>query len=384
MKTNKLTGKKVALVTRLLGSGGGLEKYGRYIASYLQDKGALVTLVTESLPSTLDKRYSYKQIPSKGSRHQKITDFSKKAANFTKTHEFDVVIGLDRTLHQTHLRAGNGLHAAFLDKKRKAHPFIQPLKTWINRSNSAILEYERKALLDPYLKRIITNSKLVADEIATFYPNCKAQVTTIHNGVQWQSLSPHFEKWQETKNQLLKMLGLSHSNFFFLFVGHGYKRKGLCLALKALSLIKDERVHLLVAGKDKNPSYFKALTKKLGLTKRVHFLGPQKHVTPLFALADSVIIPSLYDPFANVTVEALAMGVYVVSSAFNGGKEVLTSQSGTVIEDLMNKQGFASALKKALNHKKTALSSKAIRDSISHLDFSSQLEHFVNAIVEDL
>jgi UDP-glucose:(heptosyl)LPS alpha-1,3-glucosyltransferase len=116
----------------------------------------------------------------------------------------------------------------------------------------------------------------------------------------------------------------------------------------------------------------------------VHFLGPQKQVTPLFALADSVIIPSLYDPFANVTVEALAMGLYVVSSAFNGGKEVLTCQSGTVIEDLMNSQSFASALKRALKHKKTALSSKAIRDSISHLDFSSQLEHFVSAILEDL
>ncbi len=46
--------------------------------------------------------------------------------------------------------------------------------------------------------------------------------------------------------------------------------------------------------------------------------------------------------------EALAMGLYVVTSRFNGGKEVLTPQSGSVIEELTSPESVAQALKTAL------------------------------------
>ena len=47
---------------------------------------------------------------------------------------------------------------------------------------------------------------------------------------------------------------------------------------------------------------------------------------PFYQMADALVIPSFYDPFANVTVEALAMGLFVLSSKHNGGPEILTKK----------------------------------------------------------
>ena len=68
-----------------------------------------------------------------------------------------------------------------------------------------------------------------------------------------------------------------------------------------------------------------ALAAKLNIQRRVTFFGPQKEIRPFYQFADALVIPSFYDPFANVTVEALAMGLFVVSSKSNGGHEILIS-----------------------------------------------------------
>ena len=75
------------------------------------------------------------------------------------------------------------------------------------------------------------------------------------------------------------------------------------------------------------------------------------------------------------------MGVYVVSSKTNGGHEVLTSLTGCTIDDLTNPESFAAALKQALKHKKTDISASTIRDSIQHLDFSTQLKRITQLVL---
>ena len=105
--------------------------------------------------------------------------------------------------------------------------------------------------------------------------------------------------------------------------------KGPSHLLLALSEIKNEPFHLTVIGKDHHPTYYESLADSLGLRQRVSFFGSILPL-PFMQQADTLVVPSTYDPFANVTLEALALGVFVVSSPFNGGSEILDKENGSL------------------------------------------------------
>jgi UDP-glucose:(heptosyl)LPS alpha-1,3-glucosyltransferase len=186
-------------------------------------------------------------------------------------------------------------------------------------------------------------------------------------------MQPSFERWEEDKAQIAQELKLNPSLFQFLFIGHNYRRKGLDKLLKALSLLKSEEFQLSIIGNEKNKPRFQEQAKQLGIANNVFFFGARSDLLRFYQMADCLVIPSLYDPFANVTLEALAMGLFVVSSSTNGGSEILTAENGAVIPTLYDPHTFAETLKIALSRSKTSISANRIRTSIAHLDFSSQL-----------
>jgi UDP-glucose:(heptosyl)LPS alpha-1,3-glucosyltransferase len=206
----------------------------------------------------------------------------------------------------------------------------------------------------------------------------------IHNGVEWKEMERDFSSWVERKHQQCQDYCLDPNRFHFLFVGNGYERKGLKILMEALSKLRTKEFHLSVVGKDRNLPLFKKLARSLGLQNHVHFFGPQKNVRPFFQIADCLVIPSHYDPFANVTVEALAMGLFVVSSKTNGGYEILKKENGVIIEELSAVDSVTAALKTAMETPKTWNRSEQIRDSISYLDFSHQLSRYIERSLEVL
>ena len=289
---------------------------------------------------------------------------------------------MDITANQTHIRLGNGIHAAYLKQRKYLETNFNSLIIHCNPKHQAILSMEKKALKNPLLKKLFTNSMMVKKEAIHFYQISPEKIEVIHNGVEWKEKKEDFLSWVNSKKRLLKPFGLSPLNYHFLFIGNGYKRKGLIYLLHGLKMLAFKDVHLLVVGKEKNIPYYVQLVKKLGLEKQVTFFGPRSDITEFYQISDSLVIPSIYDPFANVTVEALSMGLYVISSPYNGGKEVLKEGSGTIIADLTNPKTFAQALSKGVMHPKTWASSQNIRESIKYLDFSNQLSRLVDSTLQ--
>jgi len=172
-----------------------------------------------------------------------------------------------------------------------------------------------------------------------------------------------FDAWPEARRKL----GLAE-DYHVLFVGHGFQRKGLDLVLKALP---QKNVHLHVIGHDKNIERYRAQNPS------VTFYGPRTDVRTFYQLADALVIPSFYDPFANVTVEALAMGLHVISSRNNGGHEVLTPETGTITE--LSVDSLAAALQNAMQQPKTLSRAQRARDSVKHLELAGQMHKLVEA-----
>src|SRR5205814_4728258 len=98
-----------------------------------------------------------------------------------------------------------------------------------------------------------------------------------------------------------------------LFVGSGFARKGVPALLEAMSAL-DRSSYLLIVGRDKRQARYEHRARALGIAPRVRFVGAQPDVTPYYGAADVLALPTLYDPFPNVAIEALACGLPVVTS----------------------------------------------------------------------
>lgn len=345
--------KNVVILKSKTKSQGGLEKYSHRIVHAFEKTGANVTLLSGE---------AFVNYPS----FLKIERFDQYAQNWVKKHQPDLIFGLDRNRLQTHLRMGNGVHAAYLDRRRKWEGLFKSISFYINPLHRKILEIEKCAFQNPRLEKIFANSHMVKNEIIQYYNVDPKKIIVIHNGVEWEEFQGAFDQWEEKKNSAI---------FHFLFIGHGFQRKGLGRLLQGLSQIPEKEWKLLVIGKDRNEFSFKKMAQKLGLKEKVHFLGEQTQVTPFYQLCDALVIPSLYDPFANVTVEALAMGLHVISSKNNGGHEILNESNGIVFEE-----DIESALRMAFKYKKSRASALQKRESVAHLDFSKQMQLLMSCL----
>jgi len=116
-----------------------------------------------------------------------------------------------------------------------------------------------------------------------------------------------------------------------LFAGSGFERKGLMTAIEALPRLDDRGARLLVVGKgDARP--YQALAEGLGVGARVTWLGPRPDIERWYAAADALALPTRYEPFGNVHLEALASGLPVVTTTHAGGAEAVSPACGAVVE----------------------------------------------------
>jgi UDP-glucose:(heptosyl)LPS alpha-1,3-glucosyltransferase len=82
-----------------------------------------------------------------------------------------------------------------------------------------------------------------------------------------------------------------------------------------------------VVGKDKEQGRYQQLAKTLNCEERVRFFGMQSETLPFYQMADGLLLPTLYDPFPNVILEAMACGLPVITTTGCGGAEFIVQGS---------------------------------------------------------
>lgn len=375
---------RITLLKSSLTQTGGLEKYTWQIAQRFCQKNLAVTLLTTGT-STPPFASEHLKIVSFSIDHRlsvlNLLQFNRCCTQYIKKHPTPIIFGLDRNQFQTHIRAGNGVHAAYLNYRAQEEGIYKKLSFFFNPLHQMTLQLEKKAFEHPDLQILFTNSYLVKQEVLSYYNIAPEKIQVVHNGVEWIALEPYFQSWHQKKEAILQALKLPSFCYHFLFIGNNYRRKGLSKLLQALSFLGNQDYHLSVIGKEYHIADFEQQVSELNLQSKVTFFGPRNDIYQFYQYADSLVIPSFYDPFANVTVEALAMGLFVVSSTRNGGSEILSPNTGTVIESLEDISSFTQALHLALSRPKTKKSAFAIRESVKSFDFSHQLDRMVESIL---
>lgn len=291
---------KIGLVRRGFSATGGAEAYLLRLAAGLADAGHKIELVTSG--DWPDAAWPFGHIVRlSGSTPSEFAG----AFRGTKA-DFDVTLSLDRTPGCDVFRAGDGVHAAWLKRRAPFEPAWRCfLRRW-NPKHGALVLLERLVFAE--VKHVIANSRMVAGEIREYYDFPEERLSVIYNGIG-ASISP------APKPQSRKKLGVPDRAFCALFVGTGWERKGLKTAVEAIDRIETDAV-LLVAGKGPAGSY-------RGKRGRVIFLGPTRDLSSAFGAADAFVLPTVYDPFSNACLEALAAGLPVITTSANGFSEIL-------------------------------------------------------------
>lgn len=350
--------KRVVFLKSRLSHLGGLEKYTRRLADAFARQECRVQILTTGRGDSWEGVEVISLGETSKFSLEHLRRFDLWAQNWVQKEEPEIIFGMERNTFQTHYRAGSGVHAVYLKQRAFVDSWFKRLTFSFNPLHRYLLSVEKEAFEHKDLRLLFTNSHMVKREIIQTYATPQEKIQVVHNGVEWSEKEMPFHEGFKKKRG-----GPLH----FLFVGSGFKRKGLLFLLNGLSKLTTP-YRLTVVGNDRDLAFYK---KK---APHVDFVGPQNDVTPFYQGADALVIPSIYDPFANVTLEALAMGLFVISSPFNGGSEVLTPNSGVIIKDLFD---CSEELKQALDFPKTLERGTAIRQSIKELDFSYQLDKIV-------
>ena len=169
--------------------------------------------------------------------------------------------------------------------------------------------------------RIVAISESVKRDIVQFEGASAAAITVVPNGVDTRRFHP--ANREHYRDALREELGISEDQVMVLFVGNSWGRKGLCTAIEAIRGPGSADLRLVVVGQGVPAAFLRDLPFED--SSRILFAGSQKeNVERFYAAADIFILPTLYEPFGLVVLEAMASGLPTIVSASAGAAEWLT------------------------------------------------------------
>jgi len=188
-------------------------------------------------------------------------------------------------------------------------------------------------------------------------------------------------------------IGLSQTDHVALYVGRFDPRKGLETMIRACAQSEVRRkgtLQLVIAGgsdpyqaESAEKQHIESLIQELGLTPHTLFTGRLGHdILPLYyTAADVCVIPSQYEPFGLVAIEAMACGTPVVASAVGGLKFAVVPEETGLLVPVGDIDGFAAAIDRVLAadelwmHKIRKQASERVRQNFSWTNVAAQLSH---------
>ena len=322
MSNGKLS---IAFVRRGYSPSGGAEAYLKRLAQSVVDSGHSAQLIaTNDWPAS-----EWPFGPITHLRETSAIGFADELEKLRPQIECNVLMSLERVWRCDVYRAGDGVHQAWLNRRRKFEMPLQRFVRGINRKHQDILKLEQSLFAKAGAGRVIVNSEMVKREVVDLYRYSADKIDIVRNGVPLDQFRFDLALREKSRADLK----LKPDEVALLFAGSGWERKGLRFAIEAFELCRDRKLRLLVAGRGDARGY---KPKRFFTEEPVRFLGELADLRPSYAAADIFILPSIYDPFSNASLEALASGLPVITTRDNGFSEIIKDGVHGSIVDLPN------------------------------------------------
>ncbi|MDH4029039.1 MAG: glycosyltransferase family 4 protein, partial [Nitrospirota bacterium] len=306
---------------------------------------------------------------------------------------FDIIQTHDKTLLQDIYRAGDGCHIEWLRQRWKRIGIFRKASIALNPYHWLILLLERMVLKGRRFKKIIAISEMVKKNIIDNYGVPAGDIEVIYNGVDTNKFHP--DNKERYRKEIRQQYGLGENDLVALFVGSGFERKGVRYLIEAIEALSGPVTALIVGkGSEKkvgkispNPSLPKRGNVRFPLWKRgmkgdfqrkqkTIFCGPQRDIRKYYAAADIFVFPTMYEPFGNVHLEALASGLPVITTRNSGASEIIKDGThGFVVSGPEDTEGIANGIRAFINEpEKLQAMSRNARALAEEFTFDKHME----------
>jgi UDP-glucose:(heptosyl)LPS alpha-1,3-glucosyltransferase len=356
---------KIAIIRQRYNPHGGAERFvSRALSALSQQQSVEMHLIArkwEALPGIEFHRCN----PFYLGRISRDLGFAIAACRIAKNINADLVQSHERLSCCDIYRAGDGVHREWLKQRSRLLSAWQRLLLQANPYHLYIKWAERRLYENTRLRAVICNSHMVKNEILRQFRIDASKIHVIRNGIDTQSFHP---KLRQQQQPLRQQWNIPLNVPVFVFVGSGFERKGLHQTITALSTVAD--AFLVVVGHDKNQRRYQNQAKQQGVQQRVLFTGAQTDVKPFYGMADAFILPTLYDPFSNAVLEAMACGLPVITSHQSGAAELVTEGESGFVCDALDTDKIATRMQRLTDRKLAQVMGEKARSQVEQLDWS--------------
>jgi UDP-glucose:(heptosyl)LPS alpha-1,3-glucosyltransferase len=200
----------------------------------------------------------------------------------------------------------------------------------------------------PALRLVIANSNRGREEIVRRFGFPAEKIRVVHNGIDTTRFP--LDRKADARKRFRTRFGIPDGETVFLFVGSGFARKGVGTIARAARLLVErgcEAFRVVLVGKGDPSPYVRSAGPASG---RLLFTGPVAGADDLFLGAEAFLFPTVYEPFSNACLEAMAAGLPVVTTVVNGVSEVLREgESGFLLEDPFDAAALANRMENLLS-----------------------------------
>jgi UDP-glucose:(heptosyl)LPS alpha-1,3-glucosyltransferase len=270
---------------------------------------------------------------------------------------FDKIIGMDVLYPQGGLYAATAEHNLLKYRRQVTRSLVRLLKA-VDPAHRSFLALERRQFEGDEPPLVVAISDMVRRHFQEHYALGSEHLRLVRLATD----PDRFDEHDRPRRRLewRQQWDLEPSQTVALFAGINYRLKGLEPLLRAIGRLP-ESFRLLVAGHPDHAPY-QRLARRLGVADRVRFLGYVAEMRNAYFAADFFVHPTFYDPCSHVVLEALACGLPVITTRYNGASELLQPpREGRVLDDPHDLDQLAGAMRDLLDPGRRAACAQAAR-----------------------
>lgn len=310
---------------------GGVEELCRQLAHAYRHLGLGVIVVTNRWPRNLPEYELYEEIPVYRLA-MRVPDGSFKAhlnaaltGGFIRRHMLKIL--QDHAINLLHVQcvSSNGAYALWA-KRDLDLPLVVTAQG--ERTMDATNLYQRSTYMNRILRDLLTEADYVTacsrhtlDDLEEYYGKpMSLRANVVYNGV--------------TLSDFEGAVPFAHPNPYVLGIGRVVRQKGFDTLIEAFAQAQLPLHDLLLAGDGPERSNLEQLTRKLGVERRVKFLGrcDRPKTVALFKGCSFFVLPSRYEPLGIVNLEAMAAGKPAIATRVGGVPEIVADeQTGLLV-----------------------------------------------------